>query len=112
MHILHVGCGWGEMAIEISKIARVKGGVVRVGYVEEFIKVGRSEFDNMGLKNIVLQQGDAEKSLAKNQFNHAVARFRTMFFANSIATLRNLKLVLKPGACLLTFFWQIDKTAQ
>jgi ubiquinone/menaquinone biosynthesis C-methylase UbiE len=105
MHILHVGCGWGEMAIEISKIARVKGGVVRVGYVEEFIKVGRSEFDNMGLKNIVLQQGDAEKSLAKNQFNHAVARFRTMFFANSIAALLNLSMVLKPGALFAYIFW-------
>ena len=95
----------GEMAIEISKIARAKGGVVRVGCVEEFIKVGRSEADNMGLKNFVFQQGDAERSLTKNQFNHAVARFRTMFFANSIVTLRNLRLVLKPAALFAHIFW-------
>ena len=105
MHILDVGCGWGDMAIDISKIVHPEGSVVGIDCVDEFIKVARSEANGMGLKNILFQRGDAEKSLAKNQFDYAVARFGTMFFTNPVVALRNIRLALKPGGHFTHIVW-------
>jgi len=51
-------------------------------------------------------RGDAEVALPEAEFDFAFARFGTMFFANPVAGLRNMRRALKPGGRMLHIVWR------
>ncbi len=106
MSVLDVGCGWGDMAIDISKIVVPKGLVVGIDCVEEFLSVARRDAKKMEIDNVFFLQGDAEKSLPEREFDYVVARFGTMFFTNPVAALRNIRFALKPGGQFTHIVWR------
>ena len=43
MSVLDLGCGWGDMSIEIEKLVGPSGHVVGINCVDAFLEVGRKE---------------------------------------------------------------------
>jgi SAM-dependent methyltransferase len=60
----------------------------------------------LGLTNINFIRGDAEIALPTNQYDFVFARFGTMFFANPVAGLRNMRKALRPGGRMVHIVWR------
>jgi SAM-dependent methyltransferase len=51
-------------------------------------------------------RGDAEIELPDEKFDFVFSRFGTMFFANPVAGLRNMRKALKPGGKMVHIVWR------
>lgn len=106
MAVLDVGCGWGDMSIQVAQLVGPDGRVVGIDCVEDFLKAAREDAAAAELSNVTFQRGDAEIALPEAEFDYVVARFGTMFFANPVAALRRMRLALKPGAQMTHIVWR------
>lgn len=106
MSVLDVGCGWGDMSLQVARIVGPKGRVLGIDCVEAFLEEGRKDAAAQGLLNVEFQRGDAEVALPMNEFDYLVARFGTMFFTNPVAALRRMRLALKPGGQMTHIVWR------
>jgi len=57
------------------------------------------------MKNIDFMRGDAEIVLPGTGFDFVFSRFGTMFFANPVAGMRNMRKALKPGGRMVHIVW-------
>ncbi len=106
MSVLDVGCGWGDMSIQVAEIVGPKGRVVGIDCVEAFLEEARSDAAAKGFRNVEFHRGDAEIALPENEFDYVVARFGTMFFTNPVVALRHMRLALKPGGRMTHIVWR------
>lgn len=104
--VLDVGCGFGDTAIKLARLVGPAGEVIGIDCCDAFLDIARDEVEASGLKNIRLMRGDAEVALPTNQFDFVFARFGTMFFANPVAGLRNMRRSLKPGGRMVHIVWR------
>ncbi len=104
--VLDVGCGWGDMSIQVADMVGETGRVVGIDCVDAFLEEARKDAADKGLKNIEFRRGDAEIALPENEFDYVVARFGTMFFTNPVAALRRMRLALKPGGQMTHIVWR------
>ena len=61
MSVLDLGCGWGDMSIEIAKLVGPSGHVVGINCVDAFLEVGRREAKEKDMRdyfNLEEQDGD------------------------------------------------------
>jgi SAM-dependent methyltransferase len=103
---LDVGCGFGDTAIKLAKLVGPEGEVVGVDCCDAFLELAEKDIKASGCKNIRLMRGDAEVSLPADAFDFVFARFGTMFFANPVAGLRNMRRSLKPGGRMVHIVWR------
>jgi ubiquinone/menaquinone biosynthesis C-methylase UbiE len=106
MSVLDVGCGWGDMSLQVAEVVGPKGRVVGIDCVDAFLAAGRKDAEAKGLRNVEFIRGDAEVALPQNEFDYVVARFGTMFFTNPVAVLRRMRLALKPGGKMTHIVWR------
>jgi len=106
MAVLDVGCGWGDMSIQVAKMVGHEGRVVGIDCVDAFLQEARNDAAAEGLQNVEFKRGDAEVALPENAFDYVVARFGTMFFANPVAALRRMRNALKPGGRMTHIVWR------
>ena len=106
MSVLDVGCGWGDMSLQVAEIVGPSGRVVGIDCVEAFLSEARKDARAMGLANVQFVRGDAEVALPENEFDYVVARFGTMFFTNPVAALRRMRKALKPGGQMTHIVWR------
>lgn len=104
--VLDVGCGFGDTAIKLAKLVGPSGKVVGVDCCDAFLDYARKDAEAAGLTNITFIRGDAEIALPEEKFDFVFARFGTMFFANPVAGLRNMRKSLKPGGKLVHIVWR------
>ncbi len=104
--VLDVGCGFGDTAIKLARLVGPKGEVVGVDCCDAFLEIAAREIRESGFSNVRLQRGDAEIALPHNAFDFVFARFGTMFFANPVAGLRNMRKALKPGGRMAHIVWR------
>jgi ubiquinone/menaquinone biosynthesis C-methylase UbiE len=104
--VLDVGCGFGDTAIKLAKIVGPTGEVVGVDCCEAFLDYARADAKAAGLNNVSFIRGDAEIELPDEKFDFVFARFGTMFFANPVAGLRNMRKSLKPGGKMVHIVWR------
>ena len=91
MSVLDVGCGWGDMSLQVAEVVGPKGRVVGIDCVEAFLQEARKDAAAKGLSNVQFARGDAEVALPENEFDYVVARFGTMFFTNPVAAMRRMR---------------------
>ena len=108
-HVLDVGCGFGDTAIRLAELVGPTGRVVGVDCCEAFLDHARAEVRTRGLTNVCFVRADAETALPTNQFDFVFARFGTMFFANPVAGMRNMRKALRPGGRMVHIVWR-DRT--
>lgn len=106
MSVLDVGCGWGDMSLQVAEMVGNEGRVVGIDCVDAFLEEARKDAAAKGLTNVEFRRGDAEIALPENEFDYVVARFGTMFFMNPVAALRRMRLALKPGGHMTHIVWR------
>jgi ubiquinone/menaquinone biosynthesis C-methylase UbiE len=106
MAVLDVGCGWGDMSIQVAEMVGPEGRILGIDCVDIFLEEARKDAAAAGLTNVKFRRGDAEVTLPENEFDYVVARFGTMFFANPVAALRRMRLALKPGGQMTHIVWR------
>ncbi len=104
--VLDVGCGFGDTSIKLGELVGPTGEVVGIDCCDAFLDYARKDVEGRGLTNVSFARGDAEISLPTNQYDFAFARFGTMFFANPVAGLRNMRKALRPGGRMVHIVWR------
>lgn len=106
MAVLDVGCGWGDLSLQVAERVGPEGRVVGIDCVDAFLEEARKDAAAAGLSNVEFRRGDAEVALPEAEFDFCVARFGTMFFTNPVAALRRMRLSLKPGGRMTHIVWR------
>jgi ubiquinone/menaquinone biosynthesis C-methylase UbiE len=105
-HVLDVGCGFGDTAIKLAALVGPEGNVFGIDCCDAFLDYARAEVRSQGITNVSFERGDAEIALPTNQYDFVFARFGTMFFANPVAGLRNMRKALRPGGRMVHIVWR------
>lgn len=105
--VLDVGCGFGDTTQRIAELVGPSGEVVGVDVAERFIEVSREEAAQAGLRNVRFDVRDVELTdFDGEQFDYAYSRFGTMFFANPVAAMRNVRRALVADGRLCMVVWR------
>ena len=107
--VIDVGCGWGDTAMKLARMVGPKGSVTGIDCCDMFLDIAREELAETGLENVTFVRGDAEVALPEDAFDFAFARFGTMFFANPVAGLRNMRRSLRPEGRMVHIVWRDPK---
>jgi ubiquinone/menaquinone biosynthesis C-methylase UbiE len=104
--VLDLGCGFGDTTQRIAGLVGSEGEVVGIDVAERFIEVARGEAEKAGVTNTRFMVGDLEVTEFDERFDYAFSRFGTMFFANPVAALSNVRRGLVPGGRLCMVVWR------
>ena len=104
--VLDVGCGWGDTAMKLARIVGPEGEVVGIDCCDAFLADAKVDLADSGLTNVTFLRGDAEVALPEGDFDFVFSRFGTMFFANPVAGLRNMRRALRPGGRMAHIVWR------
>jgi ubiquinone/menaquinone biosynthesis C-methylase UbiE len=106
MRVLDIGCGFGDTTLRIASIVGPKGEVTGVDVARRFIETARREAGEASAANVRFAVADVQTDALGGPYDLAFSRFGTMFFANPVAALRNVRGVLAPGAALVMVVWR------
>ncbi len=105
--VLDVGCGFGDTTQRIAGLVGSEGEAVGVDAAPRFIEDATREAGEAGVANARFLVADVQESLAgEGSFDVAFSRFGTMFFANPVAAMRNVRGALVPGGRLVMVVWR------
>src|SRR5918996_1703739 len=104
--VLDVGCGFGDSTIRIAQAVGADGEAVGVDCAERFIEAATTEAKACGAANARFFVADVQIDDLGGPYDHAFARFGTMFFNLPGAALRNVRRSLKPGGMLTQIVWR------
>jgi SAM-dependent methyltransferase len=103
---LDIGCGFGDTTQRLAELVGPGGYVLGVDAAERFIELAAAEAEEAGITNARFAVVDVEAREFDEQFDFAFSRFGTMFFANPVAALRNVRRALAPGGQLCMVVWR------
>ncbi len=105
--VLDVGCGFGDTTQRIAGIVGSGGEAVGVDAAPRFIEDAIREAREANVANARFVVADVQETLCgEERFDMAFSRFGTMFFANPVAALRNVRAALLPGGDLVMVVWR------
>jgi ubiquinone/menaquinone biosynthesis C-methylase UbiE len=104
--VLDVGCGFGDSTIKIAALVGPTGAAVGVDCAENFVRAAEQEAKLAGAANASFFTADVQMDDLHGPYDHAFARFGTMFFNMPGAALRNIRGSLKPGGVLSQIVWR------
>jgi ubiquinone/menaquinone biosynthesis C-methylase UbiE len=104
--VLDVGCGFGDSTVRIAKRVGPAGEAIGVDCAENFIRAAEAEARKKGVDNARFLIGDAQRGDLHGPYDHAFARFGTMFFEMPGAAMRKVRKALKPGGTFTQIVWR------
>ena len=104
--VVDIGCGFGDTTQAIGRLVGPSGTAVGVDAAERFIDSARREAAEAGPSNVRFAAADVEATPFGERFDIAFSRMGTMFFANPVAALRNVRNALVPGGRLVMVVWR------
>jgi SAM-dependent methyltransferase len=104
--VLDIGCGFGDTTQRLARIVGPGGTALGVDAAPRFIELAAAETRESGTDNVRFAVADVEASPFEDEFDYAFSRFGTMFFANPVAALRNVRQALVPGSRLCMVVWR------
>ncbi|HEX7291887.1 MAG TPA: class I SAM-dependent methyltransferase [Conexibacter sp.] len=104
--VLDVGCGFGDTTQRIAGLVGPEGEAVGVDAAANFIEAAQREAADAGVENARFAVADVETTSFEERFDRAFSRMGTMFFANPVWALRNVREALEPGALLTMVVWR------
>jgi SAM-dependent methyltransferase len=102
--VLDVGCGFGETTLQIGELVGPEGEAVGVDAAQRFIEIATEEAASV--PNVRYEVVDVEHASFDQTFDLAYSRMGTMFFANPVASMRNVRQALVPGGRLVMAVWR------
>jgi SAM-dependent methyltransferase len=107
--VLDIGCGFGDTTQRIAGLVGPSGEAVGVDAAPRFIEDAVREAAEAGVANARFLVSDVEETLSgEGGFDLAFSRFGTMFFANPVAALRNVRRALVPDGVMVVWRRRID----
>ena len=104
--VLDVGCGFGDSTIRIAQLVGPEGQAVGVDCAENFIQASEQDAAAAGVRNAEFFAADVQGDDLRGPYDHAFARFGTMFFMSPGAALRNIRRALKPDGSFAQIVWR------
>lgn len=104
--VLDIGCGFGDTTRQLAELVGPDGAALGVDAAPRFIEAARREADEAGAANVRFEVVDVQTEPLEGEFDYAFSRFGTMFFANPVAALRNVRQALVPGGRLCMVVWR------
>jgi SAM-dependent methyltransferase len=104
--VLDIGCGFGDTTLRIASIVGPTGEVTGLDVAPRFIETARREAGEAAAANVRFAVADVQTEALGGPYDLAFSRFGTMFFANPVVALRNVRSVLAPGAKLVMVVWR------
>jgi ubiquinone/menaquinone biosynthesis C-methylase UbiE len=104
--VLDIGCGWGDTTLSIARQVGPKGEAVGVDCAERFVEMAAREAAEKGVGNASYFAADVQMGDLKGPYDHAYARFGTMFFNLPGAAMRNVGRAVKPGGTFTMVVWR------
>lgn len=104
--ILDIGSGTGQTTREAARLAP-DGTAVGIDIDEAMVARARQLAATEGIPNVRFEVADAEHHpFRTGEFDVAISRFGTMFFADPRAAFRNVARAIRPGGRLVMMVWQ------
>jgi SAM-dependent methyltransferase len=103
--VLDIGCGFGDTTRRIAAMVGPEGSVLGFDVAERFIELAREEAA-AGPANVDFTVGDLQVTEFDQSFDYAFSRMGTMFFANPVPAMRNVRQALVPGGRLCMVVWR------
>jgi ubiquinone/menaquinone biosynthesis C-methylase UbiE len=104
--VLDVGCGFGDCTIPIARQVGPRGEAVGVDCAANFVRSSERDAAAAGTANTRFFVADVQEDDLGGPYDHAFARFGTMFFMSPVPALRNIRHALKPGGSLAQIVWR------
>src|SRR5918992_4599081 len=104
--VLDIGCGLGDSTLQLAGLVGAEGHVHGVDVAERMIAGARADAAGAGVENVSFEAVDVQATSFAGSYDYAFGRFGTMFFANPVAALRNVRQALRPGGRLNMVVWR------
>src|ERR687896_111122 len=104
--VLDIGCGLGDSTVQLAHLVGPEGHAHGVDVAERMIEGAREDAAHAGLENVSFETVDVQAASFGDTYDYAFGRFGTMFFANPVAALRNVRQALRPGGRLNMVVWR------
>ena len=104
--VLDIGCGFGDTTQRIAGLVGPTGEVVGVDVAPRFIEAATTEAGAAGARNVSFAVRDVQTDDLGEGFDMAFSRMGTMFFANPVAAMRNVRKAIAPGGRLVMVVWR------
>ena len=104
--ILDIGCGAGQTTREAARLAP-DGMAVGIDIDEAIVARARERAATEEMPNVRFEVGDVERHpFRAGEFDVAISRFGTMFFADPEAAFSNIARAIRPDGHLIMTVWQ------
>lgn len=104
--VIDLGCGFGDTTRQIANLVGPGGEVLGVDAGTRFIETAGRDTEEAGIENCSFAVADIETEVPGEGFGAAFSRMGTMFFANPVAAMRNVRRALRPGGRLCMVVWR------
>jgi SAM-dependent methyltransferase len=104
--VLDIGCGFGDTSRRIAGLVGPEGSVLGIDAAERFVEMAEEEARADGATNVSFVAGDLQVTEFEQSFDYAFSRMGTMFFANPVPAMRNVREALVPGGRLCMVVWR------
>jgi SAM-dependent methyltransferase len=104
--VLDIGCGLGDTTVRLARLVGTSGHAHGVDVAPRMIDTAVEEAAEAGVENVSFEVCDVETTRFDRSFDYAFSRMGTMFFANPVAALRNVREALAPGGLLNMVVWR------
>jgi ubiquinone/menaquinone biosynthesis C-methylase UbiE len=104
--VLDIGCGFGDTTRALAGLVAPGGTAVGLDAAPRFIEHAREAAAEAGVDNASFAVADIQTLEPGEPFDKAFSRFGTMFFANPVAAMRNVRQSLVPGGQLAMVVWR------
>ncbi|UJA21376.1 class I SAM-dependent methyltransferase [Thermoleophilia bacterium SCSIO 60948] len=104
--VLDIGCGLGDSTVQLAELVGADGEAHGVDVAERMIAGARETAAAAGAENVSFEVADVQATSFEDTYDYAFGRFGTMFFANPVAALRNVRAALRPGGRLNMVVWR------
>ena len=104
--VLDIGCGLGDSTLQLAELVGPEGHAHGVDVAERMIAGAREEAERAGAENVSFDVVDVQTARFADTFDYAFARFGTMFFANPVVALRNVRQALRPAGRANLVVWR------
>ena len=104
--VLDIGCGLGDTTQRIAQLVGPDGEAVGVDAAPRMIEIAESETREAGIPNARFAVIDVQSGDLGGPYDMAFSRMGTMFFANPVVAMRNVRSSLRPGGRLAMVVWR------